>query len=87
MSVAHNDVDHLGLKQMLDILWDQFYWPNLEGESTHPIYTCESCLRFKGKKDKEEFYPLLETYPLVLVHMDFLTIENPHTGVNMNIWS
>ena len=27
----------------------------------------------------------METYPLELVHMDFLTIENPHTRADMNI--
>ena len=47
---------------------------------------CEQCLRFKSKQDKAELYPLLVTYPLELVHMDFLTIENPHTGADVNIW-
>ena len=42
-------------------------------------------MRFKGRQDKEELYPLLAIYPLELVHMDVLTIENPHTGVDMNI--
>ena len=36
-------------------------------------------------EDKEELYQLLVTYPLELVHMDFLKIENPHTGTDMNI--
>ena len=31
------------------------------------------------------FYPLLATYPLELVHLDFWTIENPCTGVDVNI--
>ena len=26
MYEAHNDVGHLVLEQMLDILWDKFYW-------------------------------------------------------------
>ena len=82
---AHNDVDHLGLKWMLDILWDHFYWPNLEDDATHHIQTCKRCLKFKSRQDKEEVYPLLPTYPLELVHIDFLTVENPNTGVSVNI--
>ena len=64
MCGAHNDVGHLGLKWMLDILWDQFYWPNLEADTTHHIQTCKRCLKFKSKHDKEDLYLLLATYPL-----------------------
>ena len=35
MCRANMDVSHLSLEQMLDILWDQFYWPNLEADATH----------------------------------------------------
>ena len=85
MCGVHNDVGHLGLEQMSVILWGQFYWPNLEADAAHHIQICKQCLRFKGKQDKEELYPLLATYPLELVHMDFLTIRNSYTGVNVNI--
>ena len=82
---ANNDVGHLSLNWMLDILKDWFYWSNLEDDATDHILTCEHCLRFKGRQDKEDLHPLLATHPLELVHMDFLTKENPHTGVNVNI--
>ena len=87
MHGAHNDVGHLSLEWMLDTLWNQVYWPNLETDATHHIWTFEQCLRFKGRQDKEELYPLLATYPLELVHMDFLTIENPCTDVMWTFWS
>ena len=82
---AHDDVGYLGPKRMLDILCDRFYWPNLEGDAMHHICACEQCQRFKGKQDKAELCPLLVTYPQELVHMDFLTIENPHRGADVNI--
>ena len=85
MCGAHNNLGHLGLHRMLDILCDRFYWPNLEAEATCHVHTCEQCLRFKSKHVKALLYPLLVTYPLELVHMDFLTIENPCTGSDMNI--
>ena len=85
MCGTHDDVGHLDLGRMLNILPNWFYWPNLEANATHHVCTCEWCLRFKSKQDKAELYLLLVTYPLELVHMDFLTIENPHTGADMNI--
>ena len=79
---AHNDVGHLGLERMLNILHNWFYWP---GFATCHVCTGEQCPRFKSKQDNTELYPLLATYPLELVHMDFLTIENPYTGADMNL--
>ena len=63
------------------MLHNRFYWPNMEADGTYHVHTCEQCLRFKHKQDKA----LLVTYHLELVHMDFLTVENPHTGADMNI--
>ena len=77
MCGAHNDVGHLGLKRMLNIFCDWFYWPNLEADATHHVCICKQCLRFKSKQDKEELYLLLVTYPLELVHRIFGTIETP----------
>ena len=82
---AHNDVSHLGLESMLDNLCDQFYWSNLEADATLHVCTHEQCLRCNGKHNKRELYSLLATYPLLLVHMDIFTVENPHTGADMNI--
>ena len=33
----------------------------------------------------EQLYPLLETYPLEQVHMDYLTIENSHNGKDIKV--
>ena len=40
MCRVHDDVGHLGLEWMLDILQDWFYWPNLEDEATQHIRIC-----------------------------------------------
>ena len=85
MHGAHDDIGHLGLEQMLDILFDRFYWPNMEVNTTHHVCTCVQCLRFESKHKRLELCLLLVTYPLELVHMDFLTTENPHTGANTNV--
>ena len=62
MHGAHNDVGHLGLEQMLNILCIRFYWPNIEVDATYHVHTCEWCLRSKSKQDKAELYPLFATY-------------------------
>ena len=84
MHGAHEDVGHLSFEQMLDILCDMFYWPNMEADMTCHVCICEQCLRFRSKPDKAELCTLLATHPLELVHMDFLTLENPCISANMN---
>ena len=40
---------------------------------TH-IHTCDRCIRFKQPQEKSEMQPILVSYPLELVHLDFLTL-------------
>ena len=77
----HNDIGHVGLKQMLDILYNRFYLPNMEANATCHVCTCEQCLRLKSKQDKVKLCLLLLTYSLELVHINFLTIENLAPGL------
>ena len=49
------------------------------------IQTCDRCLCFKIKPQKTALYPITATYPLELVHMEFLTIESVKTGKDVNI--
>ena len=37
------------------------------------ICTCDRCIIFKQPQEKSEMQPILVSYPLVLVHLDFLT--------------
>ena len=85
MCGTHDNIDHLCLKRMLDILCNRFYWLNLEADAICHVCTCEWCPRFKSKQGKAELYLLLVTYPLELVHKGLLIIENHYTGLDMNI--
>ena len=38
------------------------------------IYTCDRCTRFKQPQERSEMQPILVSYALELVHLDFLTI-------------
>ena len=44
-----------------------------EGVHTH-IHTCERCLRFKQSQERAEMQPILVSYPMELIHLDFLTL-------------
>ena len=52
MCGAHDDVGHLGLKMMLNILCIRIYWPNLEADAICHVHACEQCLRLKSNLDK-----------------------------------
>ena len=38
------------------------------------IHTYDRCLRFKQPQEKSEMRPILVSYPMELVHLDFLTL-------------
>ena len=44
-----------------------------EDVHTH-IHTCERCLRFKQPQERAEMQPILVSYPMELIHLDFLTL-------------
>ena len=44
-----------------------------EDVQTH-IHPCDRCLRFKQPQEKSEMQPILVSYQLELVHLDFLAL-------------
>ena len=50
------------------------------------IHTCDRCLRFKQPQEKAEMQPILVSYPMELIHLDFLTLGgNVEDTKNVNI--
>ena len=50
------------------------------------IRNCERCLRFKQKPEREEMHLIESSYPLEIVHMDFLVIgskKDPNKEINV----
>ena len=41
----HDDIGHLGIEQMLDLLQDQFYWPGMKKDAELHIAKCEQCIK------------------------------------------
>ena len=72
---CHDDLGHLGMEWTIDLLRDCFYWPGMLNNVTRHIKQCERCLRFKTLPEKAPMENIDTTYPMELVHMDYLTIE------------
>ena len=77
---CHDDTRHTGLEGMLDSLWDQFYWPGMIKDVELHIAKCEQYIQFKSKPQRTEVESIQATYPLQLVHLDYLTIEITEGG-------
>ena len=70
---------------MIDLLRDHFYWPRMFNDTTKHIKPCERCLKFKALPEKAPMENIDATYPMELLHMDYLTIEANEGGKDVHI--
>ena len=82
---CHDDLGHLGVGRTLDLLRDQFYWPGMTEDMTRHIRQCERCLRFKASPNRAPMENVDATYPMELVHMDYLMIKANEDGKDVHI--
>ena len=82
---CHDDLGHLGIERTIDILRDQFYWPGMMEDTVRHIKQCERCLRLKALPGKAPMKTVDATYPMELVHMDYLTIVANEGGKDVHI--
>ena len=82
---CHDDLGHLGIEQTIDLLRDQLYWPGMMEDTVKHVNQYERCLRFKALPDKAPVENVDATYPMELVHMDYLTIEANKGGKDSHI--
>ena len=60
---------------MLDLMCDQFYWPQMVAQAKEHIDKCCLCLTLKAKQPKALLENIVATHPLRLVHLDYLCLE------------
>ena len=82
---CHDDLSHLGIEQTIDLLRDWVYWPGMMEDTVRHIRQCKRCLRFKALPDKVPMESVDASYPMELVHMDYLTIEANEGGKDVHI--
>ena len=81
---CHDEVGHLGLECMLDLMHDRFFWPCMAVQAKEHIGKCCPCLAFKARQPKAPLKSIMATHPLELVHLDFLCLE-PGKGQEENV--
>ena len=75
----HDDYGHLGMEKTLGLLQEWFFWPKMIGDIWNHLRTCKRCTKYKQQPEREKLKPISCTYPLELVHLDFLTIGKEGT--------
>ena len=70
----HDDMGHVGMDQTFNLVQERFFWPKMNEEVKGHICACERCIQFKQPQKCEELHPIESSYPMELVHMDFVTI-------------
>ena len=81
----HDDFGHLGMEKTLGLLKDRFFWLKMSENVRQYIRICGRCIRFKQPVEKAEMKPILCTYPMKLVHIDFLTVGHPESEEQISI--
>ena len=81
---CHNEVLHLGLEHMFDLMHDWFFWPCMAAQAKEHIGKCCPCLAFKAKQLKAPLENIMAIHPLVLVHLDYLCLQ-PGKGLEENV--
>ena len=71
---CHDDSGHLGMERTLGLLQERFFWPKMADDVCTHICTCNRCVQFKQPQEKSGIHPIPVSYPMEIVHLDFLTL-------------
>ena len=85
---SHDDNGLLEMERTLGLLQERLFWPKMAENVHMHIHTCNQCLRFNRPQERSEMQPILVSYPLELIHLDFLTLggkADDQNGVNILI--
>ena len=81
---CHDEVGHLGLECMLDLMHNRFFWPGMPAQAKEHIGKCCPCLAFKAKQPKAPLENIVATHPLQLIRLNYLCLE-PGKGLEENV--
>ena len=83
---CHDDIRHMELEQMLDLLQDWFYWPGMTKDVELHIARCEQCILFKSKSQGVAMESIKSSHLLKMVHLDYPTIEATKSGKDVHVF-
>ena len=81
---CHNDIGHLGLERMLNLMHYHFLWPQMDMQVKEHVEKCCQYFAFKAKQQRAPRENIMATHPLELVHIDYLCLE-PGKGKEENV--
>ena len=72
----HDEAGHQGRDRTISLVKGRFYWPGMDGDIEKYIKNGPRCIRGKSKTNTTAKLVVVDsTYPIVLVCMDFLSLE------------
>ena len=71
---CHDDNGHLGWRQHWGLLQERFFWPKMADDVCIHICTCDHVPGSNNLRKYTEMQPIMVSYPLELIHLDFLTL-------------
>ena len=83
---CHDQFGHLGMDKTLVLLQERFFWLEMNEDVRTHIRNCDHCPRFKQAPEQAPMETIETTYPLELIHVDFLTIgskQGPNKEINV----
>ena len=81
---CHNEVGHLGLEQMLDLMHNHFFWPHMAAQVREHVKKCHQCVTFKAKQPRAPMENIVATHSSELVYLNYLCLE-PGNGKGENV--
>jgi transposase InsO family protein len=81
---CHDAMGHMGQDRTIALLRDRFYWPFMEQYTKDHLSKCIRCRQYKRRKDVAPMENIVATYPMELVHLDYLGLE-PSKGNFENV--
>ncbi len=78
----HEEMGHLGVERVVNLIRDRFYWPHMQKDAEHYITQVCSCLKNKrpNRPTRAPLTNIITTYPFQLVSIDFLHLEKSKGG-------
>lgn len=80
LTELHDKFGHPGRERTASLIKDRFYWIGMNQDIDNWIKNCNRCVHRKSTNQKAPLVNITSTYPLELVCIDFLTLEESKGG-------
>lgn len=79
----HDDMGHLGVERVIQLLRARFYWPRMAHEAEEYVRNCGLCITRKTPAKKAApLHQITSNGPMDLVCIDFLSMEPDSRGIS-----